>query len=313
MEEEIFPIVDEEGDIVGQALRSRCHDGTKLLHPVVHLHIFNTKGELYLQKRSAKKDIQPNLWDSSSAGHIDLGETPQEAVLREAYEELGITGIKPQFIISHIIETDRERELSYCYYALYDGEIRIDHDEVDDGRFFSVGEIEKQIGKGIFTLNFESDFAKFLSKGVDSLKQILWKTDSFKALTAEALYQIFDIRNRVFYIEQKVTSPDFDYKDQRALHLQGYIGNILVAYCRIFLPAEASGKASIGRVAVLAANRKNGYGRQMMEKAIEIAGNKPITISAQIYLIEFYKSLGFYPVGESYLEAGLQHIRMNRG
>ena len=63
--EEMFPIVDEEGNITGAATRKECHSGSKLLHPVVHLHVFNDKGELYLQKRPAWKDIQPNKWDTS--------------------------------------------------------------------------------------------------------------------------------------------------------------------------------------------------------------------------------------------------------
>ena len=62
--EEMFPIVDEEGNITGAATRKECHSGSKLLHPVVHLHVFNDKGELYLQKRPAWKDIQPNKWVS---------------------------------------------------------------------------------------------------------------------------------------------------------------------------------------------------------------------------------------------------------
>lgn len=69
--EEMFPIVDEEGNITGAATRKECHSGSKLLHPVVHLHVFNDKGELYLQKRPAWKDIQPNKWDTSVGGHID--------------------------------------------------------------------------------------------------------------------------------------------------------------------------------------------------------------------------------------------------
>lgn len=46
--EEMLPIVDEQGNIVGAATRGECHDGSKKLHPVVHLHVFNSKGELYL-------------------------------------------------------------------------------------------------------------------------------------------------------------------------------------------------------------------------------------------------------------------------
>lgn len=62
MRTEWFPLVNEEGETIGKATRKECHSGSKLLHPVIHLHIFNKKGELYLQKRSMNKDIQPGKW-----------------------------------------------------------------------------------------------------------------------------------------------------------------------------------------------------------------------------------------------------------
>jgi len=312
MEEEIFPLVDESGNVIGQAPRSRCHDGSKMLHPVVHLHIFNSKGELFLQKRSSTKDVQPDMWDTSSAGHIDFGETPDRAVLREAYEELGITGIKPSFITSYIIENSIERELSYCFYVVYDGAIDIDNDEVSDGRFWTLDEIKEQLGKNIFTVNFESDFYKFLNKGLNEINRMKWSIESFDELTKESLYRILEIRNTVFMLEQKVDCPDLDYRDQQALHLQGYIDGKLVAYCRIFMPSAGNRKASIGRVAVAGNYRSLGYGRQLMEKAMEIIGNCPIKISAQLYLQGFYKSLGFTSFGSSYFEAGIEHIKMEK-
>ena len=61
-QDEMFPVVDEEGNILGAISRGEAHNGSKVLHPVVHLHVFNSKGELYLQKRPAWKDIQPNKW-----------------------------------------------------------------------------------------------------------------------------------------------------------------------------------------------------------------------------------------------------------
>ena len=90
-QEERFPIVDEDGHVVGVATRGECHSGSKLLHPVVHLHVFNSRGEVYLQKRPEWKDIQPGKWDTSVGGHIDYGETPEQALIREVREELGIT------------------------------------------------------------------------------------------------------------------------------------------------------------------------------------------------------------------------------
>lgn len=73
--QEMFPIVDEQGNITGAATRGECHSGSKLLHPVIHLHVFNSKGDLYLQKRPEWKDIQPGKWDTAVGGHIDLGES----------------------------------------------------------------------------------------------------------------------------------------------------------------------------------------------------------------------------------------------
>ena len=77
MKEEWFPLVNEEGETIGKATRRECHSGSKQLHPVIHLHIFNDAGELYLQKRSMNKDIQPGKWDTAVGGHIDYGETGQ--------------------------------------------------------------------------------------------------------------------------------------------------------------------------------------------------------------------------------------------
>ncbi len=159
-QDELFPLVDEEGNVIGKATRKFCHGGTKPLHPVIHLHIFNSDGELYLQKRSMKKDIQPGKWDTAVGGHIDYGEEVETALRREAREELGITDFKPQLITKYVFESSIERELINCYRTIYNGKISPDHDEVDEGRFWSNTEIIENIGKGIFTPNFESEFLK---------------------------------------------------------------------------------------------------------------------------------------------------------
>ena len=81
--DEQFPVVDEMGNILGAISRGHAHDGSKILHPVVHLHLFNSKGELYLQHRPAWKDIQPDKWDTACGGHVDLGESVEQALHRE--------------------------------------------------------------------------------------------------------------------------------------------------------------------------------------------------------------------------------------
>ena len=96
--EERFPLVDEEGTVVVVATRGACHNGSRLLHPVVHLHVFNAKGELYLQKRPEWKDIQPGKWDTAVGGHMDYGETPDDALIREVREDEGITDLTPEYM-----------------------------------------------------------------------------------------------------------------------------------------------------------------------------------------------------------------------
>ena len=123
MKEEWFPLVDEKGETIGKATRKECHSGSKMLHPVVHLHIFNKAGDLYLQKRSINKDIQPGKWDTAVGGHIDYGETVEDALHREVREELGITDFIPQFITRYVFESAIEKELVNTYRTTYDGPI----------------------------------------------------------------------------------------------------------------------------------------------------------------------------------------------
>lgn len=160
--EERFPLVDTSGNVIGQATRSECHNGSKLLHPVVHLHVFNSEGSLLLQKRSPNKDIQPDRWDTSVGGHVDLGETIEEALRREVREELGITDFIPDPLFSYLFESEIEREMVYAYKTVYDGELQFDPIEIDEVRFWTIEEIQAHLGSGVFTPNFEGEFHKLL-------------------------------------------------------------------------------------------------------------------------------------------------------
>lgn len=157
--EEMFPIVDEAGNILGRATRGECHGGSRLLHPVVHLHVFDREGRLYLQRRPDWKDIQPGKWDTAVGGHIDFGENVDLALRREAREELGLTDFQPERLGSYVFESDRERELVNAFKTTVE-ETPTPSDELDGGRFWTMDEIQTNIGKGVFTPNFEQEYQR---------------------------------------------------------------------------------------------------------------------------------------------------------
>ncbi|MGB0880106.1 MAG: GNAT family N-acetyltransferase [Polaribacter sp.] len=141
-------------------------------------------------------------------------------------------------------------------------------------------------------------------------------TKSFSELTTTELYEILQLRSQVFVVEQDCVYQDVDAKDQKALHIFGYKNDVMIAYARIFKPNDYFEKASIGRVVVATSERNFGYGIELMKASIIAIKNNfkvdDITISAQVYLKKFYKSLDFKQVGEEYLEDGIPHIRMDR-
>lgn len=168
-ENELFPVVDENGNVKGSILRGQAHDGRKVLHPVIHLHLFNPKGELYLQRRPEWKPIQPGKWDTSCGGHIGFGETVGQAFEREVREELGISVKLPEPLGRYVFESNVEKELVYVFRAVFDGPVHPSAEELDGGRFWSMEEIKDALGKNVLTPNFESEFLRFLAQQGQSL------------------------------------------------------------------------------------------------------------------------------------------------
>ena len=159
-DKEWFPVVEPSGLVIGRAGRKYCHSGAKPLHPVVHLHIIDRFGRLYLQKRAMHKDIQPGKWDTAVGGHVDYGEGILEALYREASEELGFCEFNPVHIITYVFESGIEKELVNVFATVGNFSPVPDKDEVDEGRWWELKEIEENFGKSVFTPNFEQEFAR---------------------------------------------------------------------------------------------------------------------------------------------------------
>ncbi len=160
---EYLPIIDETGAVVGKATRAECHSGTFLLHPVVHLHVFDPQGRLYLQKRSLDKDIQPGKWDTAVGGHVDYGEAVPDALLREAAEELSLRGFEPEFVVRYKFVSAVEAEMVHVFRACTGAQPVPDPAEISEGRFWTQAEIRARLGTGLFTPNFEQEFVRYAS------------------------------------------------------------------------------------------------------------------------------------------------------
>ena len=136
----------------------------------------------------------------------------------------------------------------------------------------------------------------------------------FDDLSIAELYQILQLRSEVFVVEQDCVYQDIDGKDQKALHIIASKNGQIIGYTRCFPAGFYFEEAAIGRVVVKESQRKFGYGHVIMEaseKAIEDHfKTSHIKLSAQQYLIKFYESHGYKPVGEGYLEDGIPHIAM---
>lgn len=155
--DEWLPLVDEQGTVLGSAPRGVVHHHTMLLHPVVHLHVIN-HGKIYLQKRSLHKLVQPGKWDTAVGGHIGAGEQVEISLRREAYEEIGLKDFNAQLVFNYVWESQIEKELVFTFLTQFSGPFKPNAEEVDEGRFWSTEEIEKNIGNEIFTPNFEKEF-----------------------------------------------------------------------------------------------------------------------------------------------------------
>jgi ElaA protein len=145
--------------------------------------------------------------------------------------------------------------------------------------------------------------------------EIRWQCKAFDDLSPKELHRMLGLRCAVFIIEQNCPYLDPDHKDEKGLHVTGWIGDEVVATARI-LPAGVSyEEVSIGRVATAASVRRTGAGKMLMSKTMDYIrdafGNVPVRISAQSYLQKFYEGYGFIRTEKAeYLEDDIPHVEM---
>ncbi len=140
--EELFDVVDEDDQVIDQKTRAEVH-AEGLIHRAVHVFVIGKKGQLLLQKRSLLKDVHPGDWDSSVAGHVDAGETYEQAVVRELEEEMGIVIDEPPQELRHIKPCEGTGwEHVKLFRVPYSGPIAYPAAEIDSALWFPLEEVQ---------------------------------------------------------------------------------------------------------------------------------------------------------------------------
>ena len=143
MNEEIFDVVNERDEVVGRRPRSEVHR-LGLMHRAAHVLVFNAAGQVFLQKRSLKKDRQPGVWDSSASGHVDAGEDYDACVVRELREEIGLeVPTVPQRLFKLAASAETDQEHVWVYRCEAEGPFRLDPEEIERGGWFAREEVTR--------------------------------------------------------------------------------------------------------------------------------------------------------------------------
>jgi len=161
---EMFPVIRPDGVVVGKAGRDYCHNGSHLLHPVVHLHLIDRQERIYLQKRSAKKKLLPGYWDTAVGGHVIYGEGVMEALMRESSEELGLVAFNPVYLCCYVWETDVDSEFVNVFAAVGNFVPKPDLDEVEEGRWWRMSDLTNPPSGIKITENFLYEYEMIRDK-----------------------------------------------------------------------------------------------------------------------------------------------------
>ena len=143
MTTELLPVVDADDRVIDQRCRREIH-ALNLRHRAVHVLVFNDVGDLFLQKRSQKKDLNKGLWDTSAAGHVDLGEDYLASAQRELAEELGVSA-NLTAVFKLAASPELGMEFIQVYRCRHNGPFCLAADEIDEGAWLPPAEVNRRV------------------------------------------------------------------------------------------------------------------------------------------------------------------------
>ena len=160
MQDEQFIVVNEKDEIIGYKSRYECHHDKSLIHRAIDVVLFNNEGKIAMQKRSAQKDLFAGYYCVTATGHVNKGETREEAAYRELKEEMGVAGVRLEKKETFIVRDAKETEMITLFVGTYDASFDFPSDEVESIHYFSQSEMQN-----IFPIT---------SCSIESLKRLKW-------------------------------------------------------------------------------------------------------------------------------------------
>jgi isopentenyldiphosphate isomerase len=143
--QEVLDVVDENNKVVGSAPYEEVYD-KRLNHRIVHVLVFNDKGEIFLQMRSAQKKFCPGHWVTSAGGHVQKGESYEKAAKRELKEELGVS-VPLTLLDETPYDHYKMRKFLQVFRGVSEGPFKFNPEEVAGGRWFSVPDVRDMVKK----------------------------------------------------------------------------------------------------------------------------------------------------------------------
>ena len=151
---EIFDVVNDHDEVIGQETRANVHR-LRLKHRAIHVLVFNRMGDVFLQKRSMKKDTFPGAWDSSASGHLDTGEDYDTCAMRELREEIGLVVERaPKRLFKIDACADTGQEFVWIYRLDDEGPFALHPEEIESGEWFTPAKVTRLLAER------PSDFAR---------------------------------------------------------------------------------------------------------------------------------------------------------
>jgi isopentenyl-diphosphate delta-isomerase type 1 len=165
-QDEIFDVVDENDNVIGQATREECNSNPNIIHRAVFVLVHNSKNQILWQKRSYRKDTAPGKWVTSVSGHVDSGEDYRDAAIRETKEELGID-VDVEFLGKFLYQYQKENEYSSIFRAFSNGPFYYNREEIETIKFMTIDELWRKETEG------EIELSKAVSYIIESLNSVL--------------------------------------------------------------------------------------------------------------------------------------------